>query len=180
LWLEDYFLLREARWPWRVAAYIAWAGSPRQRRWPHTQLQLAQDVLGLNSDRVILTWRKKNPAIDETVALMQSAPLYQYRRDIYDALIQSASEPGYRNHPDRKLALEMMGDFVPRAQLDLKKPFDPDDLSEYSTAELKQIGKSLIQAEKAKSEDKEGTPTGSGFGPTLSGEEDKEVGSNDD
>ncbi len=65
--MQDYQMLRDQCWPWRVAAYIAWASSPRVGRQPHTQMELAKQILGLTSDRVINTWRKKNPAIDEIV-----------------------------------------------------------------------------------------------------------------
>jgi hypothetical protein len=31
-WYEDYEKLRTGGWPWRVAAYIAWASSPKASR----------------------------------------------------------------------------------------------------------------------------------------------------
>ena len=144
-WMEEYLQLREEGWPWRVAAYIAWAASPRKTRCPKTQQMLASEVLGLNSDRVIGTWRSKNPAIDECVALLQAAPLLQHRRDIYDALITSASDPTYRSHQDRKLALAMLGDYVPRSRLDVHKPGDPEDLSDLSDAELDLLAERVIR-----------------------------------
>ena len=64
-WTEQYFRLLDAGFPWRVACYIAWAASPKRNRWPKTQDELAHQVLGLTSDRVIGTWRKKNAAIDQ-------------------------------------------------------------------------------------------------------------------
>lgn len=145
IWMEEYLQLREEGWPWRVAAYIAWAASPRKNRWPKTQQQLATEVLGLTSDRVIGTWRSKNPAVDERIALLQAAPLLQHRRDIYDALIASASDPSYRSHQDRKLALEMLGDYVSRSRLDVHKPGEPEDLSELSDAELDLLAKRLLK-----------------------------------
>ncbi len=45
---------------------------------------------------------------------MQAAPLLRHRRDILDALIVSATDPDPKSHPDRKLALEMLGDYKPR------------------------------------------------------------------
>lgn len=56
-WLEEYGELMRGGWPWRVAAYIAWASSPRIGREPRTQDELARFHLGLTSDRVIATWR---------------------------------------------------------------------------------------------------------------------------
>ena len=75
-WLDEYAQLRDGGWPWRVAAYIAWASSPRVGREPKTQEELARAHLGLTSDRVIATWRKRNPAIDEMVRILQTAPLF--------------------------------------------------------------------------------------------------------
>jgi len=58
-WLEDYAELARGGWPWRVAAYIAWASSPKGAREPRTQDELARYHLGLSSDRAISTWRKR-------------------------------------------------------------------------------------------------------------------------
>jgi len=113
-WWNDYRELVERGWDWRKAVYIAWSASPARDRRPPTQMELAQDVLGLHSDRVISKWRAKQPEIDDEIARMQAAPLLRYRRDIFDALATSASDPDPKSHSDRKLALEMMGDYRPR------------------------------------------------------------------
>jgi len=113
----EYLRLRERGWDWRVAAYIAWASSP-QPRVPKTQHELATQFLGLTSDRVISEWKKNNPQIEEMIGVMQSAPLYEYRAEIYQALIQSAIKPEYKGHNDRKLALELMGDYVSKSKLE--------------------------------------------------------------
>lgn len=139
-WREDYEMIVAAKWPWRVAAYIAWASSPRKNRWPKTQEDLAIQVLGLTSDRQITTWRKKNEAIDEMISLLQSAPLLKHRRDIYEALAESASRVDHRSNPDRKLALEVMGDYVPHAKIDLRRG-KVDDLSDLTDEELEKISK---------------------------------------
>ena len=109
-WLDDYLELARGGWPWRVAAYIAWASSPRAAREPKTQDELARFHLGLTSDRAISTWRKRNPAIDEVVRMMQSGPLFKHRSEIFTALVAVAVKPDSKSHPDRKLALELMGD----------------------------------------------------------------------
>ncbi len=140
-WLERYFDLRDAGWPWRVACYIAWCASPRNNRWPKTQEELATQVLGLTSDRQIGTWRRKNPSIDEMIALLQAAPLFDHRADIYRALIRSASDPDHRSNPDRKLALELMGDYVPRVQVDNRDVTDVEDLSQLSDEELDKLSR---------------------------------------
>lgn len=146
-WFEEYEYLRASGWPWRVAAFIAWSASPRKGREPKTQLELAQKVLGLNSDRIIYTWRKKNPAIDEVIGFIQSKPLFQHRRDLYEALVASATDPNYKSHQDRKLAFEMLGDHVPRTKVDVHTK-DPNDLSEYTDEELKQLAANILKKPK--------------------------------
>ena len=116
-WLEDYLELCKGGWPWRVAAYIAWASTPKGSRDPKTQDDLGRNHLGLTSDRAINTWRKKNPAIDEMVKMMQSGPLFKHRAEIYTALVAVAVKPEYKSHNDRKLALELMGDYMPTHKL---------------------------------------------------------------
>lgn len=117
-WMDEYKKLREGGWDWRVAAYIAWASSPKGSRAPKSQDELAREHLGLMSDRAISTWRRKNPAIDEMVAVLQSAPLWEHRADVYEALIEMAKEKDYKSHNDRKLFLELIGDYLPAAKLE--------------------------------------------------------------
>ena len=116
-WLDDYLELCRGGWPWRVAAYIAWASTPKGSREPKTQDELARNHLGLTSDRAIMTWRKKNPAVDEMVRMMQSGPLFKHRAEIYTALVAVAVKPEYKSHNDRKLALELLGDYMPTHKL---------------------------------------------------------------
>jgi hypothetical protein len=139
-WLEDYLELARGGWPWRVAAYIAWASSPRAAREPKTQDELARVHLGLTSDRAISTWRKRNPAIDEVVRMMQAGPLFKHRSEIFTALVSVAVKPDYKGHADRKLALELMGDYTPLRKVlaELRKKGDGDagDLSDIELDEL--------------------------------------------
>jgi hypothetical protein len=113
---EVYLDLRDGGWPPRIAAYIAWASSPRQGRWPKTQDELAT-LLGLTSDRQFTKWRRANKAIDDLIAKLQLEPLLKHRADVFSALIASASTPDYKNQPDRKLFLEITGDHVPTTKL---------------------------------------------------------------
>jgi len=136
-WSEDFFLLMNQGWPWRVAVYIAWAGSPKVGRWPKTQEDLATGVLGLTSDRQISEWRKNNPAIDEMIGIMQAMPLLSHRRDIFEALATSASDPSSKGAQDRKTALTMTGDYVPHLKIDQKR--DTADPMDKSDAELDEI-----------------------------------------
>lgn len=137
-WWEDYTRLMELGWPWRVATYIAWASSPKKERKPGSLQALATEVLGLTGPRQIYNWRKKYAGIDATVAMLQAASLWDHRRDVLEALVDSASDPDYKHHPDRKLYLEMTGDYIPRSQLDIGRKAS-GDVAELSDAELEAI-----------------------------------------
>jgi hypothetical protein len=110
-WWDEYLVLRSEGWDWRKAAYIAWASSVVMLRWPKTQAELASKVLGLRSDRTIQKWRADDPSIDERVAKLQVEPLLRHRRDVIEALVTSAMSPDPKSHPDRKMFLEMTGDY---------------------------------------------------------------------
>jgi hypothetical protein len=127
-WWTDFLELMARGWDWRKAVYIAWASSPSKDRQPRTQGELATEVLGLASDRVIRTWHDKNDAIDKEIAYMQAAPLLRHRRDIHEALAASASDPDPKSHADRKLALEMLGDYKPRQTTQLEGGATPIDV----------------------------------------------------
>jgi len=141
-WLNDYFMLREKGWPFRQAAYIAWASTPNDSRSPKTQQELAI-LLGLSSDRAISTWRKRNPAIIETIAIMQSAALWSHRSDAFANLIKGmqASGDDYKYFNHLKLYLELTGDYVPTSEFiaNLKKKLsvEPSDLSDDEIGVLK-------------------------------------------
>lgn len=140
-WLNDYFMLQEKGWPFRQAAYIAWASTPSKERQPKTQQELAT-LLGLSSDRAISTWRKRNPAILETIALMQSAALWTHRSDAFANLVKGMQSAGndYKFFNHLKLYLEMTGDYVPTSKFmaDLRKKLstDPSDMSDEEIAVL--------------------------------------------
>ena len=137
-WFDDYLKLIEQGWPWRVATYIAWAASPKENRFPKTLKDLATDVLGLTGPRVIYKWRENHPTIDQVVALMQAAPLYEHRRDVIEALIKSAKDPNYKSFNDRRLFLEMIGDYIPKSELDIGKKAK-GGVEEMSEEELRKL-----------------------------------------
>lgn len=119
VWFERFEFLIAGGWPWRQACYIAWASTPKEGRKPETQDGLARQYLNLGSDRAISTWRKKNPAIDSMVAILQSAELWEYRGDAFKNLIDGMKQGGsdYKFFNHLKLFLEMTGDYVPLSQL---------------------------------------------------------------
>lgn len=114
-WWDDYHELRNEGWDWRKAVYIAWAASPVIGRWPATQGELATVCLGMTSDRVIRKWKANEPGIEERIVLMQAEPLMAHRRDVIDALVEVARQADPKSHQDRKLFLEMTGDYTPRS-----------------------------------------------------------------
>ena len=137
-WIGDYVKLIEQGWPWRVACYIAWAASPKVGRWPKTLAELATEVLGLKTPQAVYRWRQKYPTIDTVVAMMQAAPLWEHRRDVLEALVDSATDPDYKSFNDRKLYLEMVGDYVPKSKLEVGKSAKGDE-AELSDDELRAI-----------------------------------------
>ncbi len=144
-WWQDYRELIQRGWDWRKAVLIAWEASPARARVPSTQEELAIQVLGLTSDRVIAKWRKQQPEIDQEVARMQAAPLLRHRRDILDALIVSATDPDPKSHPDRKLALEMLGDYKPRQINQMEggdRPIEISSVPKLTDDELQRIAAS--------------------------------------
>jgi hypothetical protein len=118
-WFERFEQLLNGGWPWRQAAYIAWASTPKENRNPKSQEELAKRVLNLTSDRAISTWRKKNPAIDSMVAVLQSSELWDHRADAFHQLIEGVKKSGsdYKFAKHLELFLRMTGDDVPTSQL---------------------------------------------------------------
>ena len=143
-WYGEYVELTQ-RHAWRVAAYIAWAASPAVGRKPATQLELAQ-AIGLKTDRTIRQWKEKEPGIEAEIKRVQAGPLLRHRRDLYEALMKSALLEGSGGHADRRLALEMMGDYTPR----LKQTLDANVKARaYTADELGSAQQELEAWEKA-------------------------------
>lgn len=113
-WADVYQQMLNAGIRPRIAAYIAWATMPKKYRYPETQEKLATEVLGLNSDRAIATWRKKYPEIDMMISQLQAEAMLEYRPGAFHALGSVASNPSYRANPDRRLFFEMTKDYTPR------------------------------------------------------------------
>ena len=75
-WLDQYWDLVAEGWSWRQAVYMLWASQP-QPRTPKTQWDLATQVLGLTSDRVIREWRQI-PGFETRVMKLTASALLQY------------------------------------------------------------------------------------------------------
>ena len=116
---QEYMALRAEGWDWRKAAYIAWASAPTYRRWPGTQDELARKVLGLKSDRVISKWKNDRPEIQARIEQMRISPLTDHLRNVIEALVDVAGRHTEAAHQDRKLYLEIMKIYQPKAQVAL-------------------------------------------------------------
>jgi len=112
-WWDDYRALKAQGHGWKIAAYIAWASSPNVNRNPATINDLCDQCLGITA-RTLRNWRHDDPTIDETVSLLQAAPLLAHRRDVIDALVAVARDPDPKAHADRRMFLEITGDYKPR------------------------------------------------------------------
>ncbi|MFQ5433983.1 MAG: hypothetical protein ACE5FD_03820 [Anaerolineae bacterium] len=134
-WLDDYWKLCARGYSWRIAVYIIWAALPKDKRCPKTQADLATQVLGLSSDRRIRQWRLNNPAIENEIRMLQVSALTKARADIINALIESAGNPDPRASADRKVALEMLGEYIPRQAIGLGVGTIAD-MTDASTADL--------------------------------------------
>jgi hypothetical protein len=106
------------RWDWRKALYIAWRCVPPALREPRYESELAT-LLGLTNTRTIRQWREKDPEIDERIAALPRELLMDHVSAVMSALVTVASSPAPQAHPDRKLFLEMVGEYKPKGGLDL-------------------------------------------------------------
>lgn len=155
-WLNTFFDLLDGGWPWRQATYIAWASTPVDGRMPKTQDELARNFLGLTSDRALATWRKRNPAILEMIAILQSAPLWEQRADQFKALNDGAKKAGddYKFFNHLKLAMEMRRDYIPASEVSasLRKKLS-GDLSDLSDEELEVLERALKERDSGEAQE---------------------------
>ena len=123
------------KWDWRKHAYIAWSSIPKSLRWPKTLNEFA-DLVGLTNTATIRKWRAKDPEISERIASLPKQLLSHHIADVMQALVDVASDPIPQAHQDRKLFLEMTGQYNPKGALDIKgllgtveldDPLDDDD-----------------------------------------------------
>lgn len=126
-WYQEYLQLLAGGWDWRIAVYIAWKATPKKYRWPESQEELATQVLGLTSDRVISTWRAKNPAIDAMVQDVGSARVLDRLSDSIEAMLEVAAKPDYKSRGDRELHFKLAG--VLSEQIDINDKSGLPDLT---------------------------------------------------
>jgi hypothetical protein len=126
-WMNDYWELIAEGWAWRQAVLMLWEAQPARARTPKTQIELATQVLGLTSDRVISGWKQDNPAMAARIARLTVSAVSKARAEVIAALVAAASDP------NRKMVLEMTGDYVPKMKVGVGAL---QDLEEASTEEL--------------------------------------------
>lgn len=133
-----YEMLRAEGWYYVDAAFIAWKSLPKKVRYPTTIEKLANSI-GVSGD-TIKKRRQKNPRIDERAnkALLTGSLLPQMD-GVIDALMESAADPSYKHHADRKLALEMSGLYTPKQAIDLGVTANKGNEAEQSEDQLRQI-----------------------------------------
>jgi hypothetical protein len=100
-WWEMYLELRAKGWTWRKAAFIAWSCVPSYLRHPKTRKELATQVLGMHSDRILRKWRVNDPAIDKEIETCMVQPLKDQLPDVLAAWAAVASSFDPRAHRDR-------------------------------------------------------------------------------
>jgi hypothetical protein len=119
------------RWDWRKALYIAWSSLPRSQRKPESLEKLC-DLLGLHSAGTIRNWRRMDPEIDERIARLPRRMLLGHVADVYAALVDVATLADPKAFQDRRLFLELVGEYDPKGTVFLSGPENgpvPVDLS---------------------------------------------------
>jgi len=125
-WWPDFDEIRE-EFPhfkkWEIWSLIAWASMHAGLRDPRTLQEFADSIN--TSTRTLLTYRTKTwgdkPTVDEAIATVKSGSMWHRRRKVLTALGDVAEMPDPKAHPDRKMFLEMTGDYParPRPEPDL-------------------------------------------------------------
>jgi len=126
-WREDYdALMGEDDWGWfdgpewnrwRIAAYIAWASCPADRRSPATIEEFAR-LVGW-SPRSLRKYRSRHPEIEQMVRENILQPLFQRRATVLQTLVQQAELPDYKSFKDRELFLKLVGLYQPSQDVNL-------------------------------------------------------------
>lgn len=105
------------RWDWRKSLYIAWHCVPTSKRWPKYKYEL-MDILGVN-DATARKWRQNDPEIDERIAAGPKSLLGGHVANVLQALVEVAAKADASSHQDRKLFLEMTGQYKPKGEVAL-------------------------------------------------------------
>lgn len=119
-WMELYDALLDERdeegkrrWDWRKALYIAWNCTPREERDPKTLGGLARR-LGVAAS-TMRAWRYSDPEIERRISELPRLLLMEHVASVYQALATLASTPDPKTFQDRRLFLELTGQYSPKA-----------------------------------------------------------------
>ena len=107
------------RWDWRKALLIARRVAPKALRWPQTEAEFAR-LINIKSTRTIREWMRKDPEIEKRIAALPKQMLMEHVADVLDALVTVAKMPVWQAHPDRKMILEMTGQYSPKGNVALE------------------------------------------------------------
>lgn len=114
-------LRTQRRWDWRKALFIAWSCVPKAKREPKTIEELCS-LLGLASTGTVRNWRRKDPGLAERIAELPRTLLLNHVADVYDALVSVASQHDPKAFNDRRLFLEMAGQYSPKGTVMVSGP----------------------------------------------------------
>jgi len=119
-WMELYDALLDERgedghrrWDWRKALFIAWCCTPKEERDPKTLGGLARR-LGVATS-TMREWRYKDPEIERRISELPRLLLMEHVASVYQALATLASTPDPKTFQDRRLFLELTGQYSPKA-----------------------------------------------------------------
>jgi len=136
-WRNEFMALLDEGWGWRDAAFIAWYATPRNERQPENQEEFC-NLIGI-STRGMSERRRRNPAINVRAAKLTAQRALEHIDGVMNALVESAQNPSYKHHPDRKLFLELANVYTPRQELDLGLQKQSDDFSHLADDELQRM-----------------------------------------
>jgi len=119
-WMELYDALLDERdeegkrrWDWRKAMFIAWSCTPKDQRDPKTLGGLARR-LGVATS-TMREWRYKDPEIERRISELPRLLLMEHVASVYQALATLAATPDPKTFQDRRLFLELTGQYSPKA-----------------------------------------------------------------
>jgi hypothetical protein len=88
----------------------------------HVNLALGRDVaalLGLSNTRTMRHWREQDPEMGERIARLPTEMLLGHVADVFDALVKVAKDPDPKCFQDRRLFLELTGNYRPSGNVNL-------------------------------------------------------------
>lgn len=117
-WAEDFARLMYDGWKWRKAAFIAWVSQPKEMREPRFKGAFAE-LIGCSRSKI--AEMERDPLISTAILKFRRRALADNIPDVMNALTESATNANYKHHADRKIFLEMVGEYTPRMGLALEQ-----------------------------------------------------------